>query len=463
MARALEKNLDIQREKLNPAAQDYSMVAARAAFRPTFTARTSYNNSARTSTSSLDGASRLVAQTQTYNVGASQRMPWYGGTLTIGFNNNRAADNSANTLRNPNYRATTSFNYTQPLWQNLKIDSQRSQLRTLEVQREITDIAVLQQIENIKNQVRTAYWALRQSIEAIEIQRRSLDLSRRNYDDNKVKVEVGTVAEIDLVQLESQIATGEQQLLAAEIAWRNAELAFKRLVVDSTEDDFFRATINPTEVPSIQVQDVDIPAAVSRALADRTDIVTARKNLKVAELGLTLNENSTKPALDLQTAYSLEGTGGNFKDSTGTLIESGYYDALKAIGTRETPTWSLQLNVNYPLGMAAAKANLARARLQYQQSEIAIKNQGLTIETVVTRAGLDVQSTYKQLLAAQKSREAAERTLEAELTRFSVGMSTNFQVISLQNALTSARNNELSATIRYINAIAEFDRVQRIQ
>jgi len=43
-------------------------------------------------------------------------------------------------------------------------------------------------------------------------------------------------------------------LLAAEIAWRNAELAFKRLVVDSTEDDFFRSTINPTDLPTIEVQ-----------------------------------------------------------------------------------------------------------------------------------------------------------------------------------------------------------------
>jgi outer membrane protein TolC len=101
--------------------------------------------------------------------------------------------------------------------------------------------------------------------------------------------------------------------------------------------------------------------------------------------------------------------------------------------------------------------------LGLEQSKTSLKKTELDTETQVTRAGLDVQSRYKQLLAAQKSREAAERTLQAELTRFSVGMSTNFQVISLQNALTSARNSELSATINYINAIAEFDRVQKIQ
>jgi len=145
------------------------------------------------------------------------------------------------------------------------------------------------------------------------------------------------------------------------------------------------------------------------------------------------------------------------------IAESGYFDALKDIVKLTTPTWTAGLTFNKPLGMNSQKANYLRSTLALEQQKTSLRRTELDIATAVTRAGLDVQSTYKQLLAAQKSREAAERTLAAELTRFSVGMSTNFQVISLQNSLTSARNSELSATIRYINALAEFDRVQRIQ
>ena len=175
------------------------------------------------------------------------------------------------------------------------------------------------------------------------------------------------------------------------------------------------------------------------------------------------------PSLGLAASYRLAGVGGNEFSRSGLggtpvlIKESGYVDALRSIAGLDTPTWSLSFNFSKPLGLSAQKANYLRSELQYQQSLTSLKSTELNIETAVTTAGLDVQSTYKQLLAAQKSREAAERTLEAELTRFGVGMSTNFQVIQLQNSLTSARNNELSATIRYINAVAEFDRLHRIQ
>lgn len=466
--RALEKNLDIQREKLNPQMQDYSLAAARAAFKPTLNANYSYNNASAQSTSQLDGGARTTTQRNSFGTSMSQRLKWQGAQVSFNFTNSRTSTDNSFSTRNPNFQSGLSLQYTQPLLAGRRIDSQRNALETGEVQRQITDIALLTQIENIKNQVRNAYWALRQSIEAIEIQRRSLELSRRNYDDNKVKVEVGTVAEIDLVQLESQIANGEQQQLAAEITWRNAEIAFKRLLVDSAADDFYRATIIPTDLPSFEMAAVDIPGAVTRAIAQRADIETARQNLKISEMGLELTRNSVKPSLGLNASYSLAGVGGPLYNRSGLggaavlVEEGGYFDALRSIAKIDTPTWQVGLNFSKPLGLSAQKANYLRSQLSIEQSKTALRKTELDIETQVTRAGLDVQSRYKQLLAAQKSREAAERTLDAELTRFSVGMSTNFQVISLQNALTAARNSELNATINYINAIAEFDRVQKI-
>jgi outer membrane protein TolC len=466
--RALEKNLDIKSAQLAPQMQDYTLQAARANFRPTLNGTGSYNNSSRNGTSQLEGG-RTTTQAYSLNGGISQRLPWQGAQLSFNVSNNRSSSDDPFATFNPQYRSSMSLQYSQPLLAGRTIDSQRNSLRTGEIQKQITDIALLRQVETIKNQVRQRYWALRQAIELIEIQRRSLDLSNRQLADNKIKVEIGTMAEIDLVQQEAQIAQGEQSLLAAEVAWRNAELAFKRLLVDSTEDEFFRSTINPVDQPSFAVTEVDIPAAVQRAIADRTDIVTARQQLQIAELNLELSKNGIMPSLGLNASFQAAGVGGDQYQRQGLgglpvlISEGGYFDALQQIGRLDTPTWQVSLNFSKPLGLSAAKANHLRSELSYEQQETQLKATELDIQTAVTTAGLDVRSTYLQLLAAQKTREAAERSLEAELTRFQVGMSTNFQVIQLQNQLTSARNNELSATIRYINAVAEFDRVQRIQ
>ncbi len=142
--------------------------------------------------------------------------------------------------------------------------------------------------------------------------------------------------------------------------------------------------------------------------------------------------------------------------------KGGYTDGLESLWNRDTPTWNLSLNFSYPLGTNASKANLQRARLQMQQTDLALKSQELSIVTEVTDAGLAVNDTYLQLQAAQRSREVAERSAEVELARFNVGGATNYSVMQARDALTTARLSELRAIINHVNAIAEFQRVQRV-
>ena len=140
----------------------------------------------------------------------------------------------------------------------------------------------------------------------------------------------------------------------------------------------------------------------------------------------------------------------------------GWFDGMESIWGRDTPTWNLSLNFSYPIGMKSAKANLERARLQLKQTDLALKDQELTIVTQVTDAGLTVRDTYLQYQAAQRSREVSERSAEIEQTRFNVGASTNYEVVQAQDALTSSLLSELRSIINHVNAVAQFDRVQRI-
>jgi outer membrane protein TolC len=458
---ALEKNLELRAARLSPQGVDYQLQAARAAFNPQFTGTYGYSDSATANNNALESRSTVSNVRQTYNMGFSQTMPWFGGRVTSNFNNNRNSTNSSITILNPSYGTSLSFNYSQPLLAGLRIDNARNQLRTLSIQRQIADIQLLTTIENTKSQVRTAYWALRQALESIEIQRRSLGLAQRLLQDNLIKVEIGTLAPIETTTSETQVANAEQALLNAQITWTNAELALKRLLAESPDDPVYQATINPIEQASISVQSLDIPGAVRAALDQRTDLVQARRNLEVTRLNLEITRDTTKPQLDLSSGYSSSGQGGA-RLVQGERLPGGYSDAFSQLVGFDLPTWNVQFNFTYPLFMKAAKANYARAQLQLQQSEAQLKAQELTVTVTVSNAGRNVENTYKQYLAAQKAREAAEKNAEAEQTRFDVGMSTNYQVVLAQNNLTSQRLTELSALIRYLNAVAEFDRVQRV-
>ncbi len=454
MQMALDKNLDLKVARMNPPGVDYQLASARAAFMPQVGGTYRYNNATTLSQDNLDKTSSYFSKLNSYTANVSQTTPWFGGRFTGQFTSSRNFSSNPRNPVNPLLNAGGSFNYTQPLLRGFKIDDARNQIRTLSISRQVADLQLTSTIENTKASVRTAYWNLRQAIEQIEIQRRSLDLANRLFQDNKTKVEIGTLAPIETTTSETQVANSEQALLNAQIQWRTAELALKRLLASGPDDAVYKATINPVETAALSIQSVDIPNAVQQAIASRTDLMQARRNLDISNLNLEVTRNLTKPQLDLVGGYSV--TGQNLTATT------GYGDVFASAFGLDAPTWNVQFNFTYPMFMRAAKANLARAQLQIDQSLASLKASELTVTADVTNAGLNVENTYKQYQAAQKAREVAEKNADAEQTRFDVGMSTNYNVVQAQTNLTTQRLTELRALISYLNAIAEFDRIQRV-
>ncbi len=463
---ALDNNLDLRSARLAPQMQEYTLRAARTAFNPTLTSSLGHNSSTSQSTSQLEGGGTTTTDRHTFNVSLGQPMPWYGGQLNANFNNARTATDNIFATRNPSYNSTVSFSYSQPLLQGRRIDNQRNALRTQEMQREISDVQLRNQIDNLSAQVRVAYWNLRSQIEQIEIQRRSLAQARQLLENNRIRVQQGTMVEMELAQAEAQVASAEQALLNAEIQWRTQELNFKRLLASGADDPIFAVTVNPVDLPEFEQQEVDIDAAIRTALQNRPDLIQQSMQREISLMDLEVTRDNVRPNLNLTASYSLQGVGGDVFEREGLggeprLVQpGGYTDGLSSIANFDTPTFNLQLNFSYPLGTRASELNLERARLQVRQTEMALESQELAVTTEVTNAGMAVTNSFLQLEAARRSREAAERSAGAELTRFNVGASTNFQVVAAQDNLTSIRLSELRAIIDYLNAIAEFERVQ---
>ena len=465
---ALENNLDLKAARLSPQGVDYQLQAARAAFTPRLGGTYGYNNGSRPNNSSvLDPNLRAVNTiNQTFNSNVQQVLPFHGASYIVAFNNSRQATNSLQTPRSPAFNSAISANFSMPLLAGFLADNTRNQLKTTAVQRQIADVQLTQTIENTKAAIRVGYWNLKQAVEQIEIAQRALDLANRLYQDNRIKVEIGTMAPIDTVQSEAQVAAAEQLLLAARVGWQTAELNLKRLLASGPEDEIYKNTLHPSDEPVLTVQSVDIPAAVRTALEQRTDLQQTRKNIEIANFNLEVTKDATKPDLTFNSSYQLQGLGGPVRDvRQGEIVgitPGGYVDALGQIRSLDVPTWTLQFQFAYPLGLQAARANYARALLQLDQSQTSLKSQELQVSATVTNAGLAVENTYQQYIAAQKNADAQERNTIAEQTRFDVGMSTNYNVVQAQNNLTTARLSELRALISYLNAIAEFDRVQRV-
>lgn len=465
IGRALERNIDIAVVRLNPRIRDWDLAAQRASFLPTLTGTVGPSGSTRLPTRSIDGGDLITTDTITYNAGFTQAMPKYGGDVTVNFTNNRVASSDELARRNPTFNSQLQFRLVQPVLRDFKIDSVRSQIQILQINRDVTDLQVKGTIENTLANVRNAYWELVYAIRAIDVAQRSLALSQKLVEDNRIKVEIGTLAPIDVIQAEVQSASAAQAVTVAEATWRTAELNLKRLIVASTQDELWKSRLQPVDQPAVNPQVINVDAAVTRALADRLDLQQDRKTLQTNDISMKLFDNATKPQLDMNLSYGVSAVGGpEFVTTSGvtTTLPGNYNQALRQILGFDYPAWSLQAVASYPLGTTAAKARYASAKIQQEQVQAQLRSRELQVATDVTNAALSVESALKRLDAARLTRDLAEKQLEAEASKFEVGMSTNYQIVQFQRDLANARNSELRAVLDYQRALVEFERVQTV-
>lgn len=466
--RALDRNLDIAVERLNPQTFDFSIAALEANYRPTFSSNFGLRSQSQFPRSQTAGADMLVNETLTGNTALQQNMKWGGGSFAVGFNNNRVAQSDAFATRNPSINTSFSAAYVQPLLRNFRIDGTRAQLRITQLNQQISETTLRSTITRTLTNVRNSYWDLVYAIEAAEVAERSLALASKLVEDNQARVEVGTLAPLDVVQAQAEQANRRQTVAQTQAARRTAELSLKRLIVNGTDDPLWSSSIEPVDRPTFASAPVDVADAVRQALATRTDLETARRQIQVNDIALRNLVDQQLPALDLTANYGLAGVGGPtfVRDRLGgdilETIPSGFGDALRILGRRDAPTWNLALNFSYPIGTSPAEANLARARIQQRQTIAEQRALELQIATEVTNAALQVEATRERLQAASAAMTLMERRLDAEQSRFDVGLSTNFFVVQAQRDLRDAQNAELRALLDYRRAQVEFERVQEI-
>jgi outer membrane protein TolC len=468
--RAMDRNLDLAVERLNPQTFDFSLAALEANYRPTLTSTFGSRNNTQLARSQTQGGDRLKTSTLTGNFGVAQAIKVGGGSFAVSFNNNRQEQSDAFALRNPTLNTNFNATYVQPLLRNFRIDGTRAQLLTTRLNQEISETNVRASIVRVTANVRNAYWDLVYSIQAAEVAERSLALATKLVEDNQARVEVGTLAPLDVVQAQAEQATRRQAVATTAAARRTAELALKRLIVNGTDDPLWTATLEPVDRPTYSTTEVDVATAVRRALTNRTDLESARYQMRSNDVSLRNLTDQQLPALDLTASYGMAGIGGPqfFRNGLGGPIDpsrtipGGFMDALSVLANRDAPTWNVSLNFSYPIGASPAEANVARARLQQRQTIAQSRALELQIATEVTNAALQVESNRERWQAASAALALAERRLEAEQSRFDVGLSTNFFVVQAQRDLRDAQNSELRALLDYRRALVDFERVQEV-
>jgi len=464
--RALENNVDIAVERFSPEAASESVRSAEGAFDFGTSAGLSQGKRSTPQSSVFSGAQKVDTDTSIWNVGASQLLKT-GGQLNLTFNNQRQDTNNIFSTFNPSYSSTLTLNLTQPLLRNFKVDAARQQLRVSKKNKEISDVAFTQTVVNTIANVKQNYYELIYAIDALDAARKSLALAQKLLEENQIRVKVGTMAPLDVIEAESEVAARQVSVISAEANLLAAEDNLKRTIFPKTDGAMWALHLVPTDRPSADPMPVDEAAAIQRALENRTDIVQARLSLESSNYTVEYAKSLTKPGLDLVASYGMAGIGGTQIERDGlggpiiSEIPGGYGDALSSVFGFDYPNWSVGVNFSLPIQNRTAKGNQARARIARDQALASLVRLEMTIATEVRSAARAVETNFKQVDSTRAARVLQERRLDAEEKKFAAGMSTNFLVTQAQRDLRTAQVAELRAIADYRESIINFERVQQ--
>lgn len=462
---ALENNLSVRISRLNRQSLGLALSAARRVYTPDLILDYNLRESVSPSESQLDGAEQSEQDTMVYNLRFEQRLP-FGANYSIRFDNNRFATNSAFFNYNPRYRSAVNAQVTQPLLQNFRADPERRQIVVSQNGERQAGHDFEQSVLDVLRDVHNAYWDLVFAIRNHEVAVQSLDLARDLLRNNQVQVEVGTMAPIDVLQAEAEVAAREEALIIAEDQIRQGEDGLKALIRDPDAVGFWDGEIRPADAPTVEDYEVEPEEAIRLALSRRPELRSQRVALDTGEYDVRYFRNQTLPQVNLVGLFQLNGIGGTelvregFFGQAVETIPGGYTDALSQLGGFDYRDWQLGLSFSYPIGPNQAHANHAQAQTDLNRQRDAIRQQEVQIAQEVRTAVRQVQTNRRRIEASRVARELEEERLEAEQKKFEVGMTTSYFIVQSQRDLALARANELQAIIDYNKAIVAVERAQ---
>lgn len=454
---SIERNLGIQVQRYETRMAGQNLSGSYGAFDPIANATVSKSASESPALTQFEAGTRRGVN---LDFGLRGLVPT-GGTYDVGFTNARSTRSGFGTTFSPGYSTDLTLAATQPLLRDFGLDINRRGITIARNTLGITQEAFRTVLMDTSTAVEQAYLDLVYARRNIEVVKEALFLSRDQARITQIRIDVGASAPLDILQPRVQIATSEESLISAVASVRNAEDRLRQLL-NLDPADWSRPII-PTTPVEYAPMNINLNDAVARAFTLRPELRQqnlANETLKVQYL---YARNQTLPVLDLNVGYGFAGIGGRtLNPQTGkpdpTVPSTGYFDAIQSIFSNDFPSWNIGLSFAMPITNIGARAEAKRAELDLRQGETSVEQQKQNVMVDVRNAARAVDTAARSIAASRTAREAAERNVEAERKRYENGMTTNFQVLQVQQQLSDARVRELNALVGYAIAVSAFHR-----
>jgi outer membrane protein TolC len=466
IVRALRNNLNVAAEVINPGLASATVSQAKEFFMPTFAVDFTGNRYEQLSTWSLQSAGSYINKSTSSTASLAQQIP-FGGRFTASLSYDYSRTNQLFQSYNPSYTGRLNFALTQPLLKNFGWTVSRRAIviaqNSFDISRSQFKTVLMETVYNVE----AGYWNLVYAIENLKTLRQALESGRDLLTKTKREVQVGTKAPIEVLNAEATVARREADILQAEALVRRSQDQLRMLLNLGVDPASRNQLLLPADKPEFKPFAITLEEAYARAIARRPELESAKAAIGTKMVNFRFAKNQILPQLDLQLSKTSPGTSGQqyiydpanpFGDPTlgdpGSASQA-FRDVFKFLYNN----WTAGVTLTIPLGDVVGRANYTYAKLDLEQAQARLKVQDQQIYLEVSDAVRTLETAAKSVDAYRIARELAERQLEAEMKKLNVGMSTNYFVLTYQDALASARSMEMKAMVDYNIAVAAIAKV----
>jgi outer membrane protein TolC len=459
ITKALMANLDIAVERYNPDIRAAELMSAQGEFDPIIRVDYSYAETEVPQTT-REGLATNAGTTETVVKDLSLT---FEGKLSPGteyqaffdrqqsqFTQRNVYDPVSMTFtdeRNPaEYDLDLNFSFTQPILKDFGFDANLAEIRIARGEKSMSIEDFRTRVMDTISEVQSVYWDLLAAIENLRVTEQSLALAQNLLEENRIRLKVGTMAPLEVLQAETGVAQREEEMIVARALVKDVEDNLKRLLNLPKDTDDWRIRIMPTDRPQVVEKEVYLRDQVELAFRKRPDYKRALMQIENDTINERFARNQVLPSVDVDGQYQF------------LAVDEEFHQAFDDIERGTSPSWLLGVTAEYPIGNRAAKGEYARAQLERMQSEKESENLRLSIIVEVNKAVRDLQTSLKRIEVTTKTVELAEESLEAEKKKLEVGVSTSYDVLQFEEQLADARRRRILAHLNYVKSLVNLAR-----
>jgi outer membrane protein len=468
----LSNNPNVKVAELDPLASEEAVEVANGAFDPALTSEDDIEKSVVPVSSPFQvvGSRAFTNKLYDWNFGLNKASALTNGTFGITFDNERASSNSTFASINPSYVPQLALSVSQPLLRNFGWNFATINVRIAESSQKASQWNMEQTVENFVLQIGTDYWNVVEAEENLQVAEYALRLNSDLVRQNRISLQVGTLAPIDLQEAQSAEATSAANVYTAQATQRAARAALRQDIMMNPSSTFVPQEIEPTDKPNpAREMSPNEEVALETAIQYRPSLEAMREGIRGALMQVKFSENQTLPQLNLGAQFGLNQTAGTAHcirnitsilsgncaaiqgvPGSGTkLTQFGgiYGDALNRLFGTSFYNYAAVLNFEYPIDNAAARAVLAQTRVQYESLRMQYRASISTAVVAVQTALANLEADQKRVQATREATYYAAQSLHDEEVRFRVGMATTHDLLQFQEQLISAQGNQVQAEV----------------